>query len=121
MKVSRRQKVLVYTVTNISAIFFSAVAATRGQLSLQWGITIYLVSAAWINLMFWFAFRTKDKASRLPTEDKAAKPKKVSRKLKVFCYTVLNFSTFSSPRQRPLRDKCRSRGLLRSTWPRLHG
>lgn len=94
MKTSPKVKVLIYTVINLAAPFFSAFAAIQGKLSLRLGITIYLASAAFINLLFWLAFRIRDNAAKLPAEGKEAQPAKVSIKLKVVCYTVLNVSTF---------------------------
>jgi hypothetical protein len=63
MKITRRFKVLIYTVMNISTFSFSALAAIQGQMSIQRGLIIYLASALWINLLFWYVFRMNDKRS----------------------------------------------------------
>ena len=60
MKVSARQKVISYTVMNISTLFFTAIAAIQGRMSIQWSLIIYLASALWINSLFWFVFRMND-------------------------------------------------------------
>ena len=64
MMISVKQKVLSYTVINISTFFFSATAAIQGQMSFQRGFIIYLASSLWINLLFWYVFRMNDKRSR---------------------------------------------------------
>lgn len=64
MKISRRFKVLIYAVMNISTFFFSATATIQEQMSLQRGLIIYLASAVWINLLFWYVFRMSDRRSR---------------------------------------------------------
>jgi hypothetical protein len=64
MKSSRRFKMLIYVVMNISTFFFSAIAAIQEQMSIQRGLIIYLASAFWINLLLWYVFRTSDRRSR---------------------------------------------------------
>lgn len=66
MKVSLRQKVLTYTVLNFSTVFFSAVAAIQGQMSVQWALVIYLLSTLWMNLLVLYVFRMNDKRCGAP-------------------------------------------------------
>jgi len=63
-KFSFNYKALCYVVANLSAPVFVAVVAIQGSLSIQTGLIIYVVSAAWINFLFWFLFRIRDKADR---------------------------------------------------------
>lgn len=60
------RKMLVYVVINISLPFISAYASIQGHLSIQRGLLIYLTSAFWINLLFWYAFRMSDRRSGSP-------------------------------------------------------
>ena len=60
-KLSLIFKVLIYGVMNFGTFFFSAI---QRQMSLQWSLIFYLASAAWINFLLWFLFRTRDKSSQ---------------------------------------------------------
>jgi hypothetical protein len=64
MKVNLKYKVLCYVVMNLSTLFFSVIAAIQGQMTIQWGLIIYLASAVWINFFFWFVFKMNDKRNR---------------------------------------------------------
>jgi hypothetical protein len=63
-KLSLIFKVLIYGVMNFGTFFFSAIEAIQRQMSLQWSLIFYLASAAWINFLLWFLFRTRDKSSQ---------------------------------------------------------
>ena len=98
-KVSLKFKVLCYTVMNFSTFFFSATAAIQERMSLQRGLIIYLAAAACINLFFWYAFRSSDKAAgtaALQAGDRAHKTppaNSLTEGHKVLCYALVNLST----------------------------
>jgi hypothetical protein len=104
MRFSRRIKVLIYVVMNISTLFYSALATIQEQKSLQEGLIIYLIATLLINLLFWYVFRLNDKwtARAMTTTNTTEAPialsdstegpglTKVNRK--VLVYVVINIS-----------------------------
>jgi fatty acid desaturase len=62
MKVSVKVKVFCYVLMNFGILGFSAITLLQGAF-LQRSLIIYLVSAIWMNLLFWFLFRLRDKGS----------------------------------------------------------
>jgi hypothetical protein len=64
MKLSLKQRVLIYTVMNFGTFFFSAIAAIQGRMSLERGLIIWLASALWINSLLWYSFKMRDKHSQ---------------------------------------------------------
>jgi len=58
MKVSVKVKVFCYVLMNFGILGFSAITLLQGAF-----LIIYLVSAIWMNLLFWFLFRLRDKGS----------------------------------------------------------
>jgi hypothetical protein len=62
MKVSVKVKVFCYVLMNFGILGFSAITLLQG-ISPQRCLIIYLASAVWMNLLFWFLFRLRDKSS----------------------------------------------------------
>jgi len=62
MKVSIKVKAFCYVLMNFGVLGFSAITLLQGA-SVERSLIIYLASSVWMNLLFWFLFRMRDKGS----------------------------------------------------------
>jgi hypothetical protein len=62
-KVSVKVKIFCYVAVNVGIILTEGISALENRVSPERGLILFVASVAWVNFLFWFLFRMRDKNS----------------------------------------------------------